>query len=449
MLSPDQSEQFKKDTLYQFDAVFDPSCPSSSLSSSLLPLIPRLALGYNCTIFAYGPTGSGKSFTMFGEGGEEGRREEGGGKREDGGGRREDGGAGREEVGRRRGGREEIGREEGRVGGIIPHLLFELLRNSHLSIKFSYLEIYNEHIHDLLVPDSPNLMIFEDPAKGFFVADLSQFSITSIEELTTLITDGNYRRVMASTSANAFSSRSHAILQFYIENSNPLLLPPSPLPPPSSLPPLISILPSSSLEKENPEHTFTSCSSSPSSSYPTPPSLLPTSSCSPPSSFLPPPPQLPLSLQKLTTLSKLNLIDLAGSERASVNTNRGLRMTEGANINRSLLALATCINILSDPSKKGAFVPYRDSKLTRLLKDSLGGNTLTVMVACISPATGSWEETANTIKYASRAMRIVGKVSRNVKEERGCGEYDQIIGELKKEIETLKVCEFIIMNFLM
>jgi kinesin family member 18/19 len=75
------------------------------------------------------------------------------------------------------------------------------------------------------------------------------------------------------------------------------------------------------------------------------------------------------------TTSKLCLVDLAGSERAAVTENRGIRLQEGANINRSLLALGNCINILGDTSKKGAFVPYRDSKLTRLLKDSLGGNT--------------------------------------------------------------------------
>ena len=84
--------------------------------------------------------------------------------------------------------------------------------------------------------------------------------------------------------------------------------------------------------------------------------------------------------------SKLSLIDLAGSERGTVTENRGLRLREGAKINRSLLALANCINALGDKTKKGVFVPYRDSKLTRLLKDSLGGNCKTVMIATISPS---------------------------------------------------------------
>ena len=85
-------------------------------------------------------------------------------------------------------------------------------------------------------------------------------------------------------------------------------------------------------------------------------------------------------------IGKLSLIDLAGSERGTVTENRGIRLREGAKINRSLLALANCINALGDKSKKGFFVPYRDSKLTRLLKDSLGGNCKTVMIANISPA---------------------------------------------------------------
>jgi kinesin family protein 18/19 len=100
------------------------------------------------------------------------------------------------------------------------------------------------------------------------------------------------------------------------------------------------------------------------------------------------------------------MIDLAGSERASVTKNRGIRLKEGANINRSLLALGNCINILSDTNKKGSFVPYRDSKLTRLLKHSLGGNTITIMIACISSSYQSYEETVNTLKYANRARCI-------------------------------------------
>ena len=113
------------------------------------------------------------------------------------------------------------------------------------------------------------------------------------------------------------------------------------------------------------------------------------------------------------TMATLSIIDLAGSERASATKNRGERLTEGANINKSLLALGSCINALCDPKKRN-HVPYRNSKLTRLLKFSLGGNCKTVMIVCISPSSQHFEETQNTLRYANRAKNIQTKVTRNV-----------------------------------
>ena len=140
-----------------------------------------------------------------------------------------------------------------------------------------------------------------------------------------------------------------------------------------------------------------------------------------------------------TVCGKLSLIDLAGSERGTVTENRGIRLREGAKINRSLLALANCINALGDKSKKGFFVPYRDSKLTRLLKDSLGGNCKTVMIANISPASTQLEETLNTLKYASRAKNIKTKVVSNKKMVSiHIAEYKNIINDLRSEIDELK-----------
>ena len=123
---------------------------------------------------------------------------------------------------------------------------------------------------------------------------------------------------------------------------------------------------------------------------------------------------------------------MAGSERGTVTENRGLRLREGAKINRSLLALANCINALGEKSKKGFFVPYRDSKLTRLLKDSLGGNCRTVMIANISPAGGGFEETINTLKYANRAKNIKtkSKVNKNTVSVH-VSEYRSIIEDLR------------------
>jgi kinesin family member 18/19 len=140
-----------------------------------------------------------------------------------------------------------------------------------------------------------------------------------------------------------------------------------------------------------------------------------------------------------TLTGKLSLIDLAGSERGTVTENRGIRLREGAKINRSLLALANCINALGDKSKKGFFVNYRDSKLTRLLKDSLGGNCKTVMIANISPAGNQIEETINTLKYANRAKNIKTKVMSNKKMvSLHIAEYKNIINDLRQEIEDLK-----------
>ena len=136
---------------------------------------------------------------------------------------------------------------------------------------------------------------------------------------------------------------------------------------------------------------------------------------------------------------KLSLIDLAGSERGTVTENRGMRLREGAKINQSLLALANCINALGDKTKKGSFVPYRDSKLTRMLKDSLGGNCKTVMLVTTSPSSSQFEETINTLKYANRAKNITTKPIENKKlVEFHIAEYKSIINELRNEIDGLR-----------
>lgn len=119
------------------------------------------------------------------------------------------------------------------------------------------------------------------------------------------------------------------------------------------------------------------------------------------------------SVNEPHTMATLSIIDLAGSERASATKNRGERLIEGANINKSLLALGSCINALCDPRKRN-HVPYRNSKLTRLLKFSLGGNCRTVMIVCVSPSSAHFDETQNTLRYANRAKNIQTKVTRNV-----------------------------------
>jgi kinesin family protein 18/19 len=142
--------------------------------------------------------------------------------------------------------------------------------------------------------------------------------------------------------------------------------------------------------------------------------------------------------REIIKIGKLSLIDLAGSERASVSNNRGQRLLEGANINRSLLALGNCINALGEKGNKGAYVPYRDSKLTRLLKDSLGGNCRTVMIANIGPAHICVEDTTNTLKYANRAKNIKTTFTRNVLNvDHHIAQYTKIISALRSEISEL------------
>lgn len=134
------------------------------------------------------------------------------------------------------------------------------------------------------------------------------------------------------------------------------------------------------------------------------------------------------------------MIDLAGSERGTVTENRGIRLREGAKINTSLLALANCINALGDKNKKGFFVPFRDSKLTRMLKDSLGGNCKTVMITTVSPASLQYEETINTLKYANRAKNIKMRVEPNKKlVNQHISAYKNIIADLRDEIDKLKL----------
>jgi kinesin family member 18/19 len=138
------------------------------------------------------------------------------------------------------------------------------------------------------------------------------------------------------------------------------------------------------------------------------------------------------------TMATLSIIDLAGSERAAATKNMGKRMVEGANINKSLLALGNCINALCEPRTR-AHIPYRNSKLTRLLKFSLGGNCRTVMIVCVAPTSNHLEDTGNTLAYANRAKEIKTKVSKNIMDvDRHVGQYVEAINRLNDEVRELK-----------
>ena len=244
--------------------------------------------------------------------------------------------------------------------------------DSEVHIRLSYLEIYNETIRDLLssepTPPGAGLALREDANNRISVVGITELVPESPESVLEYIQEGNLRRTMSPTEANAVSSRSHAVLQINVT--------------------------------QKPRTA---------------------------------------SMTEQTTSASLNIIDLAGSERASATRNNGARMKEGANINKSLLALGNCINALCQSGGVRKHVPYRNSKLTRLLKFSLGGNCKTVMVVCISPSSAHYEETHNALKYANQAKNIRTKVSRNmINVDRHVAQYVQAIHELKEENERLR-----------
>ena len=142
------------------------------------------------------------------------------------------------------------------------------------------------------------------------------------------------------------------------------------------------------------------------------------------------------NLKNSVCIAKLSMIDLAGSERGAATGFKGARFREGANINKSLLALGNCINALADGLRH---VPYRDSKLTRLLKDSLGGNCRSVMIAAVSPASSSFEDTFNTLRYANRAKTIKTTLKKNLMNvDQHVSQYVKVVEELRDEICSLK-----------
>ncbi|KAG7387549.1 Kinesin-like protein kif19 [Phytophthora pseudosyringae] len=352
---------------YAFDNVFTPHDGQQKVYQHTTKfLIHGVLNGFNATVFAYGCTGAGKTYTMFGTPEEP---------------------------------------------GIMARTLEDLFRNIErvhadpagrvrYRVTVSFLEVYNENIRDLLsassscssassMPTSEFLDLREDPVRGSVVAGLSEVEANNAKGVMKLLRRGNKYRSQESTAANSVSSRSHAVLQVHIEQQEKLT-------------------PGNS----TPEYGDTG----------------------------------PLGDEKRSEstevkFGKLSLVDLAGSERAAVTQNRGQRLLEGANINRSLLALGNCINALGEKgaSASRSFVPYRDSKLTRLLKDSLGGNCRTVMIANVSLAASSVEETLNTLKYANRAKNIKTTVRRNIVEpEQPTLNQGSLVANLQEEIATLK-----------
>ncbi|KAE8737577.1 hypothetical protein FOCC_FOCC016961, partial [Frankliniella occidentalis] len=324
---------------FAFDHCFDsldPASPKFASQEEVFDSLGRDILenafeGYNACIFAYGQTGSGKSYTMMG------------------------------------------GRDS---KGIIPRLcdaLFDTIekrQSAELSCKVevSYMEIYNEKVHDLLDPkaNKQSLKVREHNVLGPYVDGLSQLAVTAFQDIDNLMAEGNKSRTVAATNMNSESSRSHAVFSVIVTQ------------------------------------TLTDTRSG-------------------------------VSGEKV---SRMSLVDLAGSERAVKTGAVGDRLKEGSNINKSLTTLGLVISKLADQSatskNRDKFVPYRDSVLTWLLKDNLGGNSKTVMVATISPSADNYEETLSTLRYADRAKRIVNHAV--VNEDPNA----RIIRELRQEVEALR-----------
>ena len=328
----------KNNKIFIFDNVFIGSANNEMVfNESIKSMIDKIIEGYNSTALAYGVTGTGKTYTIFGD-------------------------------------LSNNFKDEGIIFKACDYL-FEKIEvnktgdninnNIDYYIKILYIEIYNEIVKDLINENSTSLMIVEDPQKGVICPNAKEIIINDSIELKKIINEGNKRRTMASTNQNQFSSRSHAILQMTLEKKI-------------------------KKSEDNYEIYF----------------------------------------------SKFLVVDLAGSERGM---ERGKRREEGVNINKSLFTLGSCLNILSEKSNMGKFVPYRDSKLTRLLKDSLGGNILTVMLACISPCPYNYDETLSTLNYAFKAKKITKKVMKNIKEiDINNLQYKEMIDTLKNEISQLK-----------
>ncbi|XP_071225391.1 kinesin-like protein KIF3C isoform X2 [Salvelinus alpinus] len=323
---------------FTFDSVYDASSRQRDLyDETVRPLIHSVLDGFNGTIFAYGQTGTGKTYTMQGEWLEPERR------------------------------------------GVIPnafeHVFTQIARSTadrQYLVRASYLEIYREEIRDLLdpnvhAPHVPNvhtqpprtLELRESPESGVYVRDLTSCVCKSVKEIQELMNVGNQVRSVGATDMNEHSSRSHTLFLITVECSQ--------------------------TGPDGRQHI---------------------------------------------RVGRLNLVDLAGSERQAKTGVHGERLKEAATINLSLSALGNVISALADG--RGGHVPYRDSKLTRLLQDSLGGNAKTVMVATLGPAPQHYEETLTTLRYANRAKNIQNQPRVNEDPK------DALLREFQKEIARLR-----------
>lgn len=328
--------------VFSFDAVGSSDVRQEAVfQATAKPITDNCLLGYNGTIFAYGQTGSGKTFTMQGPANEDGS----------------------------------IDYER---RGLIPrtfdylfHRIREEERRSTGSVSYfckcAYVEIYNECIYDLLVPDGPLCTLREDAKKGVFIEGCREEIINSPQDAFRLFEHGSRNRHVAETAMNRESSRSHCVFTIFIQSR---------------------------------KHDG----------------------------------QL-LDIRE----SRFNLVDLAGSERQQLSATAGIRLKEAGNINKSLLALSNVINALVDIANgKPRHVHYRDSRLTFLLRDSLGGNAKTLIIAAVSPSPLCYAETLSTLRFAQRAKQIKNKAVVNKDIQGNIFELQSEVRRLRNEVLLLK-----------
>jgi len=309
--------------------------------------------GYNATIFAYGQTGTGKTYTMEGF-------------------------------------------DSNNQRGIIPraieqvfeHVSSNITPHKRFLVRASYLQIYNECISDLLKPERTNLAIREDKKRGVFVEGLSEWVVRSPEEIYGLMERGGAVRATGAHKMNEMSSRSHAVFIIICEQSQKTYLDKH-----GNELTLEQIRNGSHVDEKNTRQSF--------------------------------------------TVGKLNLVDLAGSERVRLTGATGVRLQESKKINQSLSALGNVIAALTD--KKGRkHIPYRDSKLTRILEDSLGGNCKTTMMAMCSPAQEAFMESLSTLKFANRAKNIKNKprINEDLDQRSLLRKYERELKRLRDELDS-------------
>ncbi|KAI9304000.1 hypothetical protein BJ944DRAFT_182465 [Cunninghamella echinulata] len=277
------------------------------------------------------------------------------------------------------------------------------LPQNKYTVKVSFVEIYNEELIDLLndapIEERPPIIIREDPKGQIYWTGVKEVVVNNAEDVLHYLEQGTQSRATGATDMNEKSSRSHAIFSVTLQQEKPIS---------SSS---VSVTRSESPSSMNMKRSSLKNLKQDDTEY-------------------------------IITSSKFHFVDLAGSERLKRTAAQGDRRKEGININAGLLALGNVISALGDTSKRGSHVPYRDSKLTRLLQDSLGGNATTLMIACVSPIEFNLSETLNTLHYANRARNIKNRSEKNEVEEWMTTENMEllrsIIAKLKNEVNLLK-----------